>query len=297
MPVIIAGMDHRTVLWRFTGAVLGQGLLYARWCAVSGVMVQTVQKTVWRFYRCSSSSRSSTFFRYAEAVPLGPDYSADYRDFTVVRIWWSMSLFAGSFPRRRAEADSMVQTVRRTFFFLSEHGGRCPCCAGRACHTCCCQRQVREAQTLQNTLWFRSYCSSSSFTIPCCYAEVDPHGLRDHGDSTVAVLLLVVDVPVDKLCRFFVAVCVKTVRDPTVAACLPYSSCAWFDSGYKFMRRLRWLVLLVTFHLVQCSLPLMQAHEAWRHGRYAQQDICELGSGMSRLVLLVAMHLALFSLR
>ena len=63
------------------------------------------------------------------------------------------------------------------------------------------------------------------------------------------------------------------------------------------MRRLRWLVLLVTFHLVQCSLPLGQAHEAWRHGRYAQKDIYELGSGMSRLVLLVVMHLALFSLR
>ena len=27
--------------------------------------------------------------------------------------------------------------------------GRCLCCAGRACHSCCCQRQVREAQTLQ----------------------------------------------------------------------------------------------------------------------------------------------------
>ena len=50
------------------------------------------------------------------------------------------------------------------------------------------------------------------------------------------------------------------------------------------MRRLRWLVLLVTFHLAQCSLPLGQAHEAWRHGRYAQKDIYELCSGMSRLV-------------
>ena len=86
-------------------------------------------------------------------------------------------------------------------------------------------------------------------------------------------------------------------RDPTVAARLPYSSYAWFDSGYKFMRRLRWPVLLVTFHLAQCSLPLGQAYEAWRHGRHAQKDIYELDSGMSRLVLLVAMHLALCSLR
>ena len=35
------------------------------------------------------------FFRYAEAVPHGPDYSADHRVSTVVRIWWSMSLFSG----------------------------------------------------------------------------------------------------------------------------------------------------------------------------------------------------------
>ena len=33
------------------------------------------------------------------------------------------------------------------------------------------------------------------------------------------------------------------------------------------------------------------------HGLYAQKDSYELGSGMSRLVLLVAMHLALCSLR
>ena len=44
---MMAGMDHKRVTWRFTGADLGQGLLHARWCAVSGVMVQTVQKTVW----------------------------------------------------------------------------------------------------------------------------------------------------------------------------------------------------------------------------------------------------------
>ena len=40
MPVIMAGMDHRTV-WRFTGAVLERGFLHARCCATS-VLVQTV---------------------------------------------------------------------------------------------------------------------------------------------------------------------------------------------------------------------------------------------------------------
>ena len=59
--------------------------------------------------------------------------------------------------------------------------------------------------------------------------------------------------------------------------------------------RLRWLVLMVIFHLALCSLPRGQAHDAWHHGRYAQKDRYALGSGMLRLVLLVAMHLALCS--
>ena len=55
MPVIMAGMDHKSV--RFTGAVLGQGFLHARCCATS-VLVQTVLYTVWRFRSCSSSRSS-----------------------------------------------------------------------------------------------------------------------------------------------------------------------------------------------------------------------------------------------
>ena len=38
-------------------------------------------------------------------------------------------------------------------------------------------------------------------------AKVDSHGPFDHGDSTVAVLSLVVDVLVGSSCRFFVIVC------------------------------------------------------------------------------------------
>ena len=45
--------------WRFTGALLGQGFLHACCCAASGVLVQTVLYTVWRFRSCSLS-RSST---------------------------------------------------------------------------------------------------------------------------------------------------------------------------------------------------------------------------------------------
>ena len=66
----------------------------ARCCATCGVMVQTVQYTVWRFRSCSSS-RSSTLPFDALAVPHGPVCSENHRD-SPVRIWWSMSLFAGS---------------------------------------------------------------------------------------------------------------------------------------------------------------------------------------------------------
>ena len=68
---------------------------------------------------------------------------------------WSMSLlcwscrFTSPLWRR---GRFHVQTVRRTIFSRKEHGGRCPCCAGRVCHTRCCQRQVRKARTLQKTV-------------------------------------------------------------------------------------------------------------------------------------------------
>ena len=155
-----------------------------------------------------------TSFRCAVAVPHRPDSTADHRDSTVVRIWWSMSLFAVSFPRRRAEADSMVQTVRRTFFFPSVHGGHVPVVQVVLAIPVVVNDRCARLRLCRKLLKSRSYCSSSSSTIPCCGAEVDPHGPRYHGDSTVAVLFLVVDVPVGRLCRFFVAVCVKTVEFP-----------------------------------------------------------------------------------
>ena len=71
-------------------------------CAMCGVMVQTVQYTVWRF-RCCSSSRSSTLpFDAQWQFPM-VQISADHRD-SPVRIWWSMSLFAG-FPQVQSWID------------------------------------------------------------------------------------------------------------------------------------------------------------------------------------------------
>ena len=55
---IKAGMYQKDS-WSLTGAVLGQGFLHARFCATCGVMVQTVQYTVWRFRSCSSSWSST----------------------------------------------------------------------------------------------------------------------------------------------------------------------------------------------------------------------------------------------
>ena len=104
-----------------------------------------------------------------------------------IEIHWTF-VFGGRCPclqvhffRRGAEADSMVQTVRRTFFFPSEHGGRCPCCAGRACHTVVVNDRCARLRLCRILWWSRSYCSSSSLTIPFCYAEVDPHGLVTMG--------------------------------------------------------------------------------------------------------------------
>ena len=130
MPVIMAGIDHRTV-WRFTGAVLGQGFLHARWCAMCGVMVQTVQYTVWRFRSCSSSRSSTLPFDAQWQFPMVQS-SADHRD-SPVRIWWSMSLFAG-FPQVQAVVDRLVS--------------RSHSCSPLTLHSCCCQLGV---QALQNS--------------------------------------------------------------------------------------------------------------------------------------------------
>ena len=77
---------------------------------------------------------------------------------------------------------------------------------------------------------------------------------------------------------------------------VPYSSYACFDSGYKFMRQTTVAGFDGDFSPRAVLSSSWQAHEAWHHGRYAQKDSYALGSGMSRLVLLVAMHLALCSL-
>ena len=222
MPVIMAGMDHRTVMWRFTGAVLGQGLLHARWCAMSGVMVQTVQQTVWRFHRCCSSSRSSTLLFVGSGsspwsrlvqqiieIPLlfvfGGQCPCLQVHFPVLmqrQIPWSrLSVGPFSSPVNTVADVLVVQVVLAIPVVVNDRRARLRLC--------------------RILWWSGSYCSSSSSTIPFCYAEDDPHGRRDHGDSTVAVLLLVVDVPVDRLCRFFVPVCVKTVEIPQLRLVFP----------------------------------------------------------------------------
>ena len=58
--------------------------------------------------------------------------------------------------------------------------------------------------------------------------------------------------------------------------------------------RLRWLVLLVTFHLAQFSLPRGQAHEAWHHGLYAQKDSYGSAGGYASRAVLAEMRGRLF---
>ena len=103
-----------------------------------------------------------TPFRCAVAVLHGPDFAADHRDSTVVRIWWSMSLFADSFPRRRAEADSMVRTLRRTFFFSSLHGGHVSVVQVVLAILVVVNDRCARLRLCRILLRSRSYCSSSS---------------------------------------------------------------------------------------------------------------------------------------
>ena len=60
-----------------------------------GMLCVAVQKTA-DFPQLQFLAGRRHLFRYAEAVPHGPGYSADHRDSPVVRIWWSMSLFVRS---------------------------------------------------------------------------------------------------------------------------------------------------------------------------------------------------------
>ena len=70
MPVVMAGLDYRTV-WRFTGAGLGQGFLLAR-SFPTCVFVQTVFLYSWRFCSCSSSRSSVTLSRFSLSLSAGP---------------------------------------------------------------------------------------------------------------------------------------------------------------------------------------------------------------------------------
>ena len=99
----------------------------------------------------------------------------------------------------------MVQTVRLTFFFPMNTVAGVPVVQVVLAIPVVVNDRCARLRLCRKLLWSRSYCSSSSSTIPCCDAEVDPHGLRD----------------VDRLCRCFVAVCVKTIEIPQLRLVFP----------------------------------------------------------------------------
>ena len=78
-------------------------------------------------------------FRCAVAVPHGPLRQQ------IIEIPLLL-VFGGRCPCLQVHFTVVVQrqiSWSRLYvgpFSSPEHGGRCPCCAGRACHTCCCQR-------------------------------------------------------------------------------------------------------------------------------------------------------------
>ena len=151
---------------------------------------------------------------YAEAVSHGPACLADHGDFAVaVRSGWSMSLVcsrAGSssaaavhqrgrlHPCRCAEFYPMVQTVRQTWDSpVASHGGRRPCSEGRAGSLPCrgaegsfhgpdCSSDHSLPQLLNTVADVPVVPFIAGRHLPCRDAEVDPHGLVDHGDSAFA---------------------------------------------------------------------------------------------------------------
>ena len=75
MPVIMAGMDHGTVMWRFTGAVLGRG------CRARCVQRHTLGPAVHHFGGAAGAAHHQGHLhpcRDAEFDPHGSDCSADH---------------------------------------------------------------------------------------------------------------------------------------------------------------------------------------------------------------------------
>ena len=208
-------------------------------------------------------------FRAAEADPHGPVCSVDHGDSAVAAYF----------------------------------GGRCPCCAGRASTTLriwqslvwCSPVEYRIMDFSGRKLPDMPYSVLFGSTVDTCLRQ----------STSSCFLLVAMHLALCSLaCRPFVAdnSCstrlLLVTKHLALYSLFPSSGPRCATSWPVWTRRtvrLRWLVLLVTFHLAQCSLPRGQAHDAWHHGWFAQKDRYALGSGMSRLVLLVAMHLALCS--
>ena len=58
--------------------------------------------------------------------------------------------------------------------------------------------------------------------------------------------------------------------------------CAWFDSGYMFMRQSTWLVFLVTTNLALYSFVVLRSHGR-HHGQYGHEGQSTTGAAVPQL--------------
>ena len=103
-------------------------------------------------HRCSSWTRSLTCPLVCYEWRHGPDSAENC--LAIPQVQLIITVVVSPFRCAVAVPHGPLRQQIIEIPLLFVFGGRCPCCAGRACHTCCCQRQVREAQTLQKTIGF-----------------------------------------------------------------------------------------------------------------------------------------------
>ena len=165
------------------------------------------RRKLWLFRSCISSTVIDIPFRSAEADPHGPDYSADHRDSPV-----GVLLQMVDVPVVRACRVSGA-AVEKAFVLP----------------------QLQLVEKLPPVVQTASNCRNSAVAVLSGRrhflhgAEADSHGPVGPQSFPQWRVDTVVDVPVYRSCRFFVAVCVKTVETPQ---CCSSSSLSW--RRYRF---------------------------------------------------------------
>ena len=196
--------EHRTI-WSFLGVHYAELFL---WPLVSGshlcgVFYDPLSKSFWFFWKMTSCISVCSTPWFDSGYVLGVSFQRPGPEPQITVDSPQLQFIAGRRHLDMQRQIPMVQTVQQTteipqmpFVFKC----RCPCCAGRACHTRCCQRQVRKAQTLQKTVEVPQLQFIKVVFNSCRYAEADP--MVSETKEIPQFFDKVVDVPVVQVVRF-----------------------------------------------------------------------------------------------